>query len=131
MLPAALPQHGGAGHLTRTRWYSPPAHSCHGGIRCRHPSMTAVAWPLEHPRTGLINLVHPPRAVKSREKLATTHVLVLPDDGQRLAIALELGLRSYADTAPGSPNPLMEAVEAQVTFTMEQGGWSEMFETQA
>lgn len=25
----------------------------------------------------------------------------------------------------------MEAVEAQGTFTMEQGGWSEMFETQA
>ena len=79
----------------------------------------------------MINLVHHPEAGKSREKLATVHVLVLPEGGQWCAIALEAGIRCYADTAPLAHQTLKEAVEAQVTFTMEQGAWSEMFETQA
>ena len=81
--------------------------------------------------TGSINLTHPAESGKPEQKLATIHVLVLWEDKEWCAIALELGIRSYGPTIAGAYRTLTNAVEAQVTFTMEQGGWDEMFETQA
>lgn len=81
--------------------------------------------------TGSINLTHPVEGGRPEKKLATIHVLVLREDEAWCAIALELGIRSYGPTIAGAYRTLTDAVEAQVTFTMEQGGWDEMFETPA
>ena len=81
--------------------------------------------------TGSINLTHPAEGGKPEKKLATIHVLVHQEDEEWCAIALEMGIRGYGSTVARAYRTLTDAVEAQVTFTMEQGGWDEMFETPA
>ena len=81
--------------------------------------------------TGSINLTHPVEGGKPEKKLATIHVLVLWEDKEWCAIALEMSVRGYGSTVARAYRTLTDAVEAQVTFTMEQGGWDEMFETPA
>lgn len=81
--------------------------------------------------TGVINLSYEADAEHPKEGICQFAVLVLREDSAWCAIALDMGIRSYGNTAAESFDNLKEAVAAQVTFTIEHGDWTQLFATKA
>ena len=76
------------------------------------PSVTtacAKSRPVNDAFTGSIGLTHAVEGGKPDKRLATIHVLVLWEDEEWCAIALELGIRSYGSTIARAYRTLTDA----------------------